>query len=87
MDKLEKYAEQIGLDRHSSKQTSSGKYAAQVKAEMAEGCCRCPRDSDRLRQRSTPSQVVATLWQAWRSSSHRSMAFASRSAGGSHVRL
>ena len=38
VDKLEKYAEQIGLDMTLFKaELSSGKYAAQVKGEMAEG--------------------------------------------------
>ena len=38
VDKLEKYAEQIGLDMTRFKaELSSGKYAAQVKGEMAEG--------------------------------------------------
>ena len=38
VDKLEKYAEQIGLDVAKFKaDLSSDKYAAQVKAEMAEG--------------------------------------------------
>ena len=38
VDKLEKYAEQIGLDMAAFKaDLSGGKYAAQVKAEMAEG--------------------------------------------------
>ena len=38
VDKLEKYAEQIGLDMVKFKsELSSGKYASQVKADMAEG--------------------------------------------------